>query len=165
MRISGIIDESIVDGEGIRTAIFMQGCLHDCKGCHNPETHPLDGGKEKTLEEIEKRILNNDSIDGITLTGGDPFYQLDAANDLLKMAKRHHLSTWVYTGYTFEELQELAKNDNRYQEILEKTDVLVDGRYMSDKRDISLLFRGSTNQRVIDVKESLKLKEVVLYLQ
>ncbi len=165
MRISGIIDESIVDGEGIRTAIFMQGCLHDCKGCHNPETHPLDGGKEKTLEEIENRVLHNDSIDGITLTGGDPFYQLDAAKDLLNMAKRHHLSTWVYTGYTFEELQELAKNDNRYQEILEKTDVLVDGRYMSDKRDISLLFRGSTNQRVIDVKESLKLKEVVLYLQ
>ncbi len=165
MRISGIIDESIVDGEGIRTAIFMQGCLHHCPGCHNPDTHALNGGKEMTLDEIEKRVINNVSIDGITLTGGDPFYQLEAMIDLLDMAKKHNLSTWVYTGYKYEELLNLGKTDNRYLQILEKTDVLVDGPYIKELRDISLLFRGSSNQRVIDMKRTLENETVISYLK
>ena len=151
--------DSILDGEGIRTVIWFQGCLHNCLGCHNPETHDLNGGIEYDLEDIKKETSNLKYQKGITLSGGDPFYQIDAAAEIAKYAHEIGLNVWCYTGFIFEDI---IKNP-KMQELLANIDVLVDGPFILEQKSLECKFRGSTNQRLIDVPASLEEKEVVLY--
>ncbi len=157
IRIAGIVPESFVDGDGIRCAIFMQGCLRHCEGCHNPDTHALDGGRLIDTADIIAAIKKNPLLDGITLTGGEPFLQIDAATELARAAKNFALNVWCYTGYTFEELPDDAAT------LLENVDVLVDGAFIESLRDLELQFRGSRNQRLIDVKKTRELNKIVLW--
>lgn len=162
MRISGIIDESVVDGPGVRVVVFFQGCVHDCPNCQNKDTHDPLGGEEISLEKVMERIKNNPHTDGVTLSGGEPLYQLSSCLDLVKEIKKLNLNIIVYTGYDFEEILEMGKKDKRYIELLKNIDCLIDGRYIDSLRDISLKYIGSSNQRIIDPKKSLKKKEIVL---
>ena len=157
IRVAGLVPESFVDGDGIRFAIFMQGCLRNCEGCHNPNTHALDGGRLIETQEIIAAIKKNSLLDGITLTGGEPFLQIAAANELALAAKSFGLNVWCYTGYIFEELPAEAAP------LLKNVDVLIDGPFIESQRDLNLQFRGSRNQRIIDVKKSLELNKIVLF--
>lgn len=152
--IAGIEPESIVDGEGIRYAIFMQGCMRRCKGCHNPSAQSLLGGKLMWVNDIIQDWKNYPLINGITLTGGEPFLHAGAVEELARAAKEKGLSVWCYTGYRFEELG---------QAFLENIDVLVDGEYIEEQRDLELKFRGSSNQRIIDVQPTLKLGKLTYW--
>lgn len=156
IRIAGIVPESFVDGEGIRFAIFMQGCLRNCPGCHNPATHDLNGGKIFDTEEIISAMKKNPLVSGLTLSGGEPFLQIPPAVELSKAAKNFGLNVWCYTGFKFEEIPAEG------EELLQNIDVLVDGEYIEDLRDLDLSFRGSKNQRVIDVKKTLADKKIIL---
>lgn len=155
IRIAGIENDSIVDGPGFRLAVFTQGCPHHCPGCHNPETHPFDGGKEVETDRIIKMMEDNPLLDGITLTGGDPFCQPKACAVLAKAAKQMGLNVWAYSGWTFEELLKKAEADEDIMGVLKSTDVLIDGPFVLAQRTLELRFRGSKNQRQIDVKKSL----------
>ena len=157
IRIAGVVPESFVDGDGIRCAIFMQGCLRHCSGCHNPDTHALDGGRLLDTQDIVAEFKRNTLLDGITLTGGEPLLQIDAAAELARAAKNFGLSVWCYTGYTFEELPSAAAP------LLENIDVLIDGSFVEAERDLDLQFRGSRNQRLIDMKKSRALNKIVLW--
>lgn len=157
IRIAGLVPESFVDGDGIRFAIFMQGCQRHCEGCHNPETHALDGGQLIDTQEIIAAIKKNPLLDGITLTGGEPFLQVAAANELASVAKSLGLSVWCYTGYTFEELLPDV------EPLLENIDVLIDGAFIESQRDLELQFRGSRNQRIIDIKKTRAQNRIVLW--
>ncbi len=157
IRIAGLVPESFVDGDGIRFAIFMQGCLRHCEGCHNPETHALDGGRLVDTNEIISAIKKNPLLDGITLTGGEPFLQIDAANELARAAKNFGLNVWCYTGFNFEDLPPEAAP------LLENIDVLIDGAFIESLRDLELQFRGSSNQRIIDIKKTREQKKIVLW--
>ena len=157
IRIAGLVPESYVDGDGIRFAIFMQGCQRNCEGCHNPNTHALDGGKLIDTQEIISAIKKNPLLDGITLTGGEPFLQICAATELACAAKNLGLSVWCYTGYIFEELPTDAAP------LLENIDVLIDGEFILSLRDLELQFRGSRNQRIIDVKKTYEQNKIVLW--
>lgn len=156
IRIAGIVNESVVDGKGIRCTIFVQGCLHDCKGCHNPHTHSLAGGTVMRLCDITEIIEANPLLDGITLSGGEPFLYPDELADLSEWAQENRLNVWCYTGYTYEELLELAEEKPQVARLLESIDVLVDGRFEEDKTDFRLKFKGSSNQRIIDL---LKMRQ------
>ena len=155
IRIAGLVPESFVDGDGIRFAVFMQGCLRNCEGCHNPETHALDGGHLVDTADIVDALKKNPLLDGITLTGGEPFLQVDAATELARSAKSLGLSVWCYTGNKFEEL------DADAQKLLDNVDVLIDGEFVESLRDLELDFRGSSNQRIIDVKKSRAQHKIV----
>ena len=151
IRISGITPESIVDGAGIRYVIFTQGCPHHCIGCHNPSTHSFDSGKVVSLDYILADIEKNRKyIDGITLSGGEPFCQSDQCSIIAEQAQKMGLSVWCYTGYLFEDLY------RRGDSLLNYVDILVDGPFDLDKRSLELDFRGSSNQRIIDVRASLE---------
>ena len=156
IRIAGIIPESFVDGAGIRYAIFMQGCLRNCKGCQNPSTHDLNGGKIFDTEDIISAIKKNPLLTGITLTGGEPFLQIAPAIEIAQAAKNLNLNVWCYTGYKFENLPAQA------DELLRNIDVLVDGAYIEELRDLELNFRGSSNQRVIDLNKTRAENKIVL---
>ena len=156
IRIAGLVPESFVDGDGIRFAIFMQGCQRNCEGCHNPETHDLNGGRLIDTSEIISAIKKNPLLDGITLTGGEPLLQIDAADELARAAKNFGMTVWCYTGYTFENLPPEA------EPLLENVDVLIDGEFIESQRDLELQFCGSSNQRIIDVKKTLEQKKIVL---
>lgn len=154
--------DSIVDGPGLRAVIWTQGCGHHCRGCQNPQTWDFEGGGEipidLVLEEIDKLKYHQ----GLTFSGGDPMYQPEACNIIAKYAKEKGLDIWVYTGFTWEQLQKMSEKKKIYKEFLENTDVLVDGKFVQSKKDLNLLFRGSSNQRLIDVQKTLKNKEIVL---
>lgn len=153
IRISGITPESIVDGEGIRYVIFTQGCPHHCPGCHNPSTHSFDGGKVVAIHDIIADIEKNRKyIDGITLSGGEPFCQSDQCSIIAEQAQKMSLTVWCYTGFSFEDLY--GRDDALG--LLQNIDVLVDGPFILEERSLDLDFRGSRNQRVIDVRTSLK---------
>lgn len=154
--------DSIVDGEGIRTVIWTQGCKHRCPGCHNPQTHDMHGGAEIDIEEIKKEIKNLKNQDGITFSGGDPFYQPEACAELARYIHKLGMNVWTYTGFTFEKLLELAKTNKFIMDFLEEIDILIDGPFVLAKKNFDLLFRGSSNQRIIDVKKSLKQNEVII---
>jgi len=160
IRLAGIVDESIVDGPGFRLAVFTQGCPHHCPGCHNPNTHDFDGGKEERTENIIERMRDNVLLDGITLTGGEPFCQPKACAELAREAHLIGLNVWSYSGYTFEEL---LNGKPEWQELLAEIDVLVDGRFLLEKRTLECRFRGSSNQRLIDVPKSLRLGKAIEY--
>ena len=155
--------DSIIDGEGIRTVIWFQGCGHNCLGCHNPETHDFNAGIPYDTEDIKKEMKALKYQKGITLSGGDPFYQAAGAAELAKYAHEIGLNVWAYTGFNLEEL--LKENDPDKMNLLRNVDILVDGRFILAKKSLNCKFRGSTNQRVIDVKKSLDSNEVVLYYE
>lgn len=161
INIAGIVSDSIVDGSGIRLTVFTQGCKHNCKGCHNPETHSLSKGKSIDTDSILKEVLKNPLLDGVTLSGGEPFLQAGAAGDLAKKVKEAGLNVWTYTGYTFEEL--LMQDDENILSLLKNTDVLVDGRFDLNNRTLDEPFKGSKNQRILDMKKSLELKKPVAF--
>jgi len=154
--------DSIVDGEGIRTVIWTQGCPHNCYGCHNPETHDYKGGKLVNIEEIFNTIDSLEGQNGLTFSGGDPFVQSKECAVIAKYAKHRGFNIWAYTGYLYEDLIKLSNNNRDIMSFLKEIDVLVDGKFEIDKRSYSCIFRGSSNQRIIDVKKSLKIGKAVL---
>jgi len=165
MNISGIVYESLVDGIGVRTTIFISGCRHNCKGCQNPEIQNFHDGKEFTLElqkEIINQIKNNPLIQGITLSGGDPMFSAKELVEFVRLAKKelNDINLWCYTGYTYEEVR--YSKDLDMIDLLKMCNVLVDGKFIEEQKDITLSFRGSSNQRIIDIKESLKQNKVVI---
>lgn len=152
IRIAGIVDDSIVDGEGVRLTVFTQGCPHHCHGCHNPQTWNLTGGHEIDTEEIVQKLKANPLLSGITFSGGEPFLQPAPLTELAQAAHKLGLDVWSYTGFTLEELEKRTD----MQQLLNEVDVLVDGPYVEALRDLTLRFRGSSNQRIIDLKELRK---------
>ena len=155
MRVAGFIEESIVDGPGVRFVVFAQGCPHECEGCHNQQTWDPQGGKDATVKEISRMIKKKvKNIRGVTLSGGEPFLQASEMVLLAHKVKEMGLDIVTYTGYTYEKLQNLGLPG--VQELLNATDLLVDGPFLLEHRDIGLTFRGSTNQRVIDLVATRK---------
>lgn len=155
MRVAGIIRHSVVNGKGIRDVLFLQGCKHHCKGCHNPETWNLDGGEEYTIEELVD--IFKDSPHDITISGGEPLLQIGDLYHLMKvLTMKHGKRFWLYTGYTFEEIPLYVK-----LMLVPFVDVLVDGRFEIDKKDLTLQFRGSSNQRLIDYPKSFENNVVI----
>ena len=162
LRIAGTVNDSIVDGPGIRFTVFTQGCPHHCEGCHNPQTHDFNSGSEADTDEIISKFLSNPLLDGITLSGGEPMCQAKALVPIAKAAKEHGLNVITYTGYTYEQLIDGASETNGWRELLEYVDFLIDGRFELSQRSLELHFKGSKNQRVIDVKSSLEEGHAVL---
>ncbi len=160
-RIYGTAEDSIVDGPGIRNVVFVQGCPHHCAGCHNPESHDFDGGREADTEEIIAAMKRNPLLDGLTLSGGEPMCSARACTELALAAKAAGLNVWCYTGYTWERLQEEANPDR--MALLEAVDVLVDGPFVLAERSLELNFCGSRNQRLIDVPKTRVAGEIVLW--
>ena len=163
LRIADTIQDSIVDGPGFRFVVFTQGCLRHCPECHNPHTWDPNGGKEVTVDSLYKTLASNPLTDGITLSGGEPYLQAAACAELAQRAKAGGFNVWCYSGYTFEEIIEIAKNDDGFKALIEATDVLIDGMFLIEEKSLTLKWRGSQNQRVIDVRKSLENGEVVLH--
>lgn len=177
IKVAGVVNDSIVDGPGIRFSIFAQGCSHNCLGCHNPQTHSFEGGELMSIETIITKISQNPLLKGITFSGGDPFFQAEAFAELAKKIKKLYgeksaldkttnakepqrsfpgkkLEIAAYTGFTWEHLVTFGTKEQ--QELLKYLDILVDGPFILEKRNIDLRFRGSKNQRIIDVPKSLE---------
>lgn len=152
LKIAGIVDDSIVDGEGVRLTVFTQGCPHHCHGCHNPQTWNLAGGHEIDTEEVIQKLKENPLLSGVTFSGGEPFLQPAPLAEIARAAHKLGLDVWSYTGFTLEELEKRTD----VQQLLNEVDVLVDGPYMEDLRDLTLRFRGSSNQRIINLNELRK---------
>lgn len=152
--------DSIVDGEGIRTVIWTQGCKHNCPFCHNPSTHSFSLGFDVEIDKIKKELSNIKGQTGITFSGGDPMEQPKECAEIAKYAKSKNLNIWCYTGYTYEKL--LNMNDDILN-FLNYIDVLVDGPFLIKEKSYSVKFRGSKNQRLIDVQKSLAENKVILY--
>lgn len=159
LHLSGIAAESIVDGPGIRYVLFTQGCPHACKGCHNPETHSLQGGYTRTLADILADFCENPLLCGITFSGGEPFLQSQALCRLAEHVKTLGKTVFVYSGYTYEQLLVLAENDTSVARLLALCDGLVDGPYREELQDLELTYRGSSNQRVLDKTAMAALSE------
>lgn len=161
MNFHGIEKDSMLNGEGLRVVLWVSGCNHHCKGCHNPQTWDVDSGRKFTSDTVEELLeeLDKNYIKGITLSGGDPFHPDNRyeVGQLCKLIKRYvpNKDIWIYTGYLFEEVKHLKA--------IEYTDVLVDGKFVQELADVNFPYAGSTNQRVIDVKKSLRQGEVVLW--
>ncbi len=151
-----LLTDSIVDGEGLRAVLWTQGCSHNCKGCHNPETHDFNKGVLVEVDEVKQLIKDLTLQDGITFSGGDPFFQPEPCIEIAKFAKEEGLNVWAYTGFLFEDL---IKNE-KMREFLNYIDVLVDGKFELENKSLNLKFRGSTNQRIINVPRSLKMGKV-----
>ena len=159
MRIANTVNESIVDGPGLRFTIFTQGCPHHCPGCHNPDTHDPQGGQEVSVEELAAMMGKNPLIEGLTLSGGEPFAQAEGFARLAGLLKQGGYEVASYSGYTFEHI--LASEDPGWQALLRQTDVLVDGPFIQKEKSYELRFRGSRNQRILDVPASLERGKAV----
>jgi anaerobic ribonucleoside-triphosphate reductase activating protein len=156
---NNIQSDSIVDGPGIRTVIWTQGCPHNCPGCHNPETHNFNGGFEMDVNELKEQLSSLRNQDGITLSGGEPMMQPVACLEIAKHAHSLGLNVWCYSGFTYEQL---ISKGSTYLELLNNIDTLVDGKFILEQRSYNTKFRGSSNQRIKDVKRSLEDGQVVL---
>ena len=152
LKLAGLAVDSIVDGPGIRTTVFAQGCPHHCKGCHNPETWPFEGGTEMAAETVVQIIRENPLCKGVTFSGGEPFSQAGEFAALGRLLKQNGYEVASYTGDTFENLLE---GTSEQRELLETLDVLIDGPFIAEQKSLELNFRGSTNQRVLNVPASL----------
>ncbi len=161
LRIAGIMKESIVDGPGIRFAIFCQGCPHDCEGCHNPSTHSFQDGEIVKISNILKYIDENPLIQGVTFSGGEPLCQVKPFLSLAKEVKNRNLHLLIYTGYTIEELEIRMKKEHELEELLRTADHLIEGRFVQKLRNLSLLYRGSSNQRIIDLNAYFSTGEII----
>lgn len=152
LRLAGIVEESVVDGPGVRLVYFLQGCKHNCKGCQNPETHDFNGGKEYTIEQLKDVFLKQGICDGVTFSGGDPMEQADELLSFAEWLSTRGVHIVCYTGYTYEELCNYGSTAQR--ELLNYIDWLIDGRFVLSERTLSLKFRGSRNQRIVLPKQS-----------
>ena len=161
LRIAGTVNDSIVDGPGIRYTIFTQGCPHHCPGCHNPQTHDFAGGQDADVENILKEIFNNPILSGVTFSGGEPFCQAEVLLPIAEAIKEKGKHLMIYTGYLLEHLQKMENAG--VQRLLELADVIVDGPFILAEKNLTLSYRGSENQRVIDMVKTRKSGEVVLY--
>lgn len=169
IRVAGLVAEDHVNAPGISLVVFCQGCWHPkdtpnmcnghCVGCHNPETQPKDGGVEVTTEEIISNLKASDMQDTLVVSGGEPICQIEAVTDLVSKAKNLGYKVWLYTGYTLEQLQDVKG----WAELAQYLDVLVDGPFIKDLKSIRLKFRGSKNQRLIDIPRTLKKGTVITY--
>jgi len=160
--LAGISEQSLVNGPGLRKVYFSQGCLHHCKGCFNPETWAFNKGKVFKINELLKDLEKEAPyLDGITFSGGDPMEQYDKFAKIVKLVKKFKLSIWSWTGYTWEELLLKAKEDKNFLSYLKTLDVVVDGRFILSLKSDTVKYRGSSNQRIIDVKKSLKANKVI----
>ena len=164
LKINNYISESYVDGPGIRFTVFTQGCIHNCLGCHNPQTHDFNKGVYFDNEKIVELMNKNPLIEGLTLSGGDPLMQIDECLDLAKMVKNQdkNYDIVLYTGYTFEQIIEMGKNNDNLMELLKYIDYLIDGPFILKLRDLELNYCGSSNQRVIDVQKTLKENKIII---
>ncbi len=160
LKISGIIDESIVDGPGLRFTVFTQGCPHRCQGCHNPQTHDFDGGSWMDTDEIMARFDEDPLLAGMTFSGGEPFCQPGPLWELARQVKARGKNIVIYSGYTFDQLKEMAVKDEWVEKLLRMCDLLVDGPYVEGLRDLDLLFRGSSNQRILDISNYPNVRDV-----
>ena len=160
LRVLDILHGTVVDGPGLRSSIYFAGCKHHCPGCHNPESWDFGGGVEKTVDEIFYEIEKNGF--NVTLSGGDPLFQdVDELISLVKKIKSLGLNIWLYTGYTIEKVLDL----NIYNELLKYIDVVVEGPFVMEKRDTSLFYRGSSNQRIVKIiwnKDKISYEEIKL---
>lgn len=161
LQIGGVVRESIVDGPGIRMTVFVQGCSHGCDGCHNQELQPTAGGKTATVADILAQARSNPLLDGITITGGEPFQQAEGCAALAAAARAAGYHVMTYSGYPFEALYEGIDKVPGWRGLLEASDLLVDGPFLMAQRDLQLRFRGSRNQRILDVPASLRAGHAV----
>ena len=162
IRLAGIVPESIVDGPGYRLAVFVQGCPHACPGCHNPKTHDFAGGYLSDTAEIIAKLGKNPLVRGVTLTGGEPMMQAAALCEVASAAKEKGMNVWCYTGFTLEALYKENQSDR--MRLLSFVDVLVDGPYIAHERSLDLLYCGSKNQRLIDMRKTCETGEITLFV-
>ena len=158
LDLSGIVSDSIVDGPGIRVTVFCQGCPHHCPGCHNPETWEFGCGTTMEEETILEIVRSNPLCRGVTFSGGEPFAQAEGYTKLAKLLKAHRYEVASYSGYTFEQL---LRGTPAQKELLANIDVLIDGPFLMEERSLELSFRGSRNQRILDVPKSLAAGQAV----
>lgn len=163
LRIFGLANDSIVDGPGIRYTIFVQGCFHNCKGCHNPGSHDINGGHIEDTDIILENIRKNPLLDGVTFSGGEPFLHAKALAYIAKEVHKYGLNTMCYTGYTYEELIDGMSSNDNWDEFLSEIDILVDGKFILSERSLDLLYKGSSNQRIIDLKQTRAKGNIVLW--
>lgn len=149
IRIAGVVPESVVDGPGVRFVVFVQGCPHHCPGCHNPETHDFQGGELVEVSSLVDRMKLLPMVKGITLSGGEPFCQAAECAELAREVKALGQDVVVYSGYTYEQIKDMGAHNSQIQALLSLTDILIDGPYLEEQRDLNLPFRGSANQRII----------------
>lgn len=161
IRLAAILHESLVNGPGIRRVIFAQGCPHNCKGCFSPHTHSYSEGELVDMDTIIEDIRKNPMLRGVTFSGGEPWDQADKFAYIAREVKKLGLSVWCYSGYTFEYILENQHQRKGWSELLKYVDVLVDGKFQEDKMVPGLKFRGSSNQRIIDIKNSLEVMGAV----
>lgn len=154
LRTAGTVNDSIVDGPGIRFTIFTQGCPHNCEGCHNPQTHDFAGGELTDTDELLAKIKGNPLLDGVTFSGGEPFCQAEALAELGAEVKKLGMNVITYTGYEFEKLYE-NREKNGWGKLLAVTDYLIDGKFILAQKNWEIKFRGSSNQRYLDCQASL----------
>lgn len=162
IRLAGIAYESLVNGPGLRRVFFAQGCKHNCEGCFNKETHEFNGGELKEIDSLINDVINNPLLKGITFSGGDPLEQAEGFSYMAKAFKEKGLNIWCYTGYTFEQIIDMMKENKSLNELISNIDVLVDGKFEINNKKDDLNFRGSTNQRLINVKESLEKNKIII---
>ncbi|MBZ9532953.1 anaerobic ribonucleoside-triphosphate reductase activating protein [Cytobacillus oceanisediminis] len=160
MRVLSIVEDSIVDGPGLRTTIFFAGCTHYCRGCHNPESWRINGGREMSIDEIMSKV-NQNPLNDITFSGGEPMLQIRELIQLAKECKQINKNIWCYTGFLWEEL--MTTYPDEFTQLSIYLDALVDGRFKIEQKDLSLLFKGSLNQRIIDCQKSLKEHKISLF--
>lgn len=161
IRLAGLVPESYVDGPGIRFTIFVQGCPHNCEGCHNPETHDFNGGRLADTDKIYNKIKQFPLVKGVTFSGGEPFCQAEPLAELGEKLKKDGYHLMSYSGWTFEQLLKKSESEPQVKRLLGLLDVLVDGRFVLAERTLELHYRGSRNQRLIDVPKSLEKGEAV----
>ncbi|WP_129596277.1 anaerobic ribonucleoside-triphosphate reductase activating protein [Anaerophilus nitritogenes] len=160
LQVAGFLDNSTVNGKGLRSVLFVSGCNHNCIGCHNKDMQDFNYGDRVSLDHILNRIQHNiPLISGVTFSGGEPFEQAQPLTTLAKKIKDKGLNLWCYTGYTYEEI--LQSNNRDKLNLLKQIDVLIDGKFNDKLKDDACKYVGSTNQRIIDVKESLKLEKII----
>lgn len=160
LRVSGIVEESVVDGPGVRFVVFTQGCEHHCPGCHNPHTHALDGGTMMQTDAILARFDEDPLLSGITFSGGEPFLQPGALAELAEAVHARGKDVMVYSGFTFEQLLEREEREPAVGRLLAQADILVDGPYVESRRNLELEFRGSDNQRLLNREAMRRLREM-----
>ena len=158
LDLSGIVSDSIVDGPGIRCTVFSQGCPHHCEGCHNPETWEFGVGTQVPVERIVEIVASNPLCRGVTFSGGEPFAQAAGFAKLAKLLKERGYEVASYSGYTFEQL---LRGNPAQRELLSAIDVLIDGPFVLAEKSLEVAFRGSCNQRILDVPKSLAAGQAV----
>ena len=162
IRLYGTSEDSIVDGPGLRFSIFTQGCTHQCPGCHNPESQPLAGGYLASIDQLVTKIRNNKIIQGLTFSGGEPLLQAAACLSIAQKLQDQQLNIWIYSGYLYENIIN-GSYGKESKQLLSLCDVLVDGPFIQEKHAHDLLFKGSRNQRLIDLKKSAETGRIILW--